>query len=131
MHRMTKQRDAIRQALAKAARPMSPHEILKAAGKNVKSLSLATVYRNLKAMAADKLIHPVQLPGEPPRYELEEAAAHHHHHFHCDSCDKVFDVSGCPKGLSTLVPGGFTLRAHELVLYGQCSSCSKDAGHAA
>lgn len=127
MHRMTRQREAIMQALRKSARPLSPAELLKVAGKHVKSLSLATVYRNVKSMVEDGLIHPVQLPGEPPRYELHEAAARHHHHFHCESCDKVFDVAGCPKGLDSLVPAGFLLRAHELVLYGTCSSCSNDA----
>ena len=35
------------------------------------------------------------------------------------------------EGLGGLVPGGFTLRAHELVLYGQCSTCAKDSEHAA
>jgi Fur family transcriptional regulator, ferric uptake regulator len=120
---MTRQREAIMQALSKSARPMSPAEILKAAGKHVKSLSLATVYRNLKALADDGQIHPVQLPGEPPRYELREAASHHHHHFHCETCDKVFDIAGCPKGLEGMVPSGFTLRSHELVLYGVCSGC--------
>ena len=126
MHRMTRQREAIHRALVHSARPMSPTEILKAAAKHVKSLSLATIYRNLKAMTDDGQVHPVQLPGEPPRYELRAAAAHHHHHFHCDTCDKVFDIPGCPKGLSTLVPTGFTLRAHELVLYGRCSACTNE-----
>lgn len=123
--RKTKQREAILQALSKSARPMSPAELLKAAGKHVKSLSLATVYRNLKAMTEDGQIHPVQLPGEPPRYELSEAASQHHHHFHCEVCDKVFDVAGCPKGLDGLVPSGFTLRSHELVLYGVCGACGE------
>ena len=112
------------QALRKSARPLSPAELLKAAGKQVKSLSLATVYRNVKSMVEDGLIHPVQLPGEPPRYELHEAASHHHHHFHCELCDKVYDIAGCPKGLDSMVPSGFSLRAHELVLYGICSGCS-------
>ncbi|MBX3375443.1 MAG: transcriptional repressor [Phycisphaeraceae bacterium] len=124
MHRRTRQREAIMQALSKSARPLSPAELLKAAGKQVKSLSLATVYRNVKSMVEEGLIHPVQLPGEPPRYELHEAAARHHHHFHCETCDRVFDIAGCPKGLESMVPVGFSLRAHELVLYGRCSGCS-------
>ena len=124
MHRMTRQREAIMQTLSRSARPMGPGEILKAAGKHVKSLSLATVYRNLKAMTEDGQVHPVQLPGESPRYELSEAAAKHHHHFHCETCDRVFDIAGCPKGLEGMVPSGFTLRSHELVLYGVCRGCA-------
>lgn len=124
---MTRQRSAIHEAMCHAARPVSPAEIMKSASRHVRSLSLATVYRNLKAMSEEGLVHPVNLPGEPPRYELREAAAHHHHHFHCESCDRVFDVTGCPPGLGALVPDGFTLRAHELVLYGRCASCAKEA----
>ncbi len=121
----TTQRDAIEAALRHAGRPLGPGEILAAARPAAGSLSLATVYRSVRRMLNERLIVAVHLPGQPPRYELRAAAAQHHHHFHCDGCDRVFDLEGCPNDLQDLLPRGFRHRAHEIVLYGTCVSCAK------
>jgi Fur family ferric uptake transcriptional regulator len=124
MPRTTRQRTAIHNAFETAGRPLSPVEVLEAASAEVPSLGQATVYRALRAMVEEGVLAPVELPGEPDRYELADAAAHHHHHFRCDSCDRVFDVHGCPGGLSNLLPPGFTMRDHEIVLFGRCDACA-------
>ena len=124
MVRKTRQRDAIRTVMEKAARPLGPEEIHRAAKRLVPSLGLATVYRRLKKLVADAGVMPVQLPGQPPRYELSAAAAHHHHHFQCDTCERVYDVEGCLPGIAQLAPPSFNLKSHEIVLYGTCASCS-------
>jgi Fur family ferric uptake transcriptional regulator len=49
---------------------------------------------------------------------------HHHHHFQCQQCQKVFDVHACPGDLSRLAPPGFTVKDHDLTLYGDCKDCS-------
>jgi Fur family transcriptional regulator, ferric uptake regulator len=121
MARNTAQRRAIRQALVDADRPLSPREVLDAAQQEVTGLGIATVYRNLKALVDDGWLAPVELPGEPPRYEV--AGKSHHHHFVCRGCDRVYELSGCPGDLASLVPPGFRLDSHEVVLYGRCSTC--------
>lgn len=123
MHRQTQQRLAIEAAFASAGRPLAPHEILEAAREQAPSLNLATVYRTLKRMVEDRAIHPVELPGEPARYELRAAADHHHHHFRCERCDSVFDLKGCVEGLKRLLPRGFRMTGHDIVLYGHCAGC--------
>ncbi len=123
--RRTPQRGAIEAALQDAGRPLGPCEILNAARPAAVSLSLATVYRCVRRMLTEHLIVAVHLPGQPPRYELRAAAALHHHHFHCDACNCVFDLEGCPNDLQDLLPRGFRHRAHEIVLYGTCVSCAK------
>jgi Fur family transcriptional regulator, ferric uptake regulator len=120
--RQTRQRDAIRAALAAAGRPLSPQELLAAARAATPGLGLATVYRTVKSMLADGTIHAVELPAAPARYEL--AGKHHHHHFHCRACDRVYELEGCPEGLRHLTPPGFALESHELVLYGRCAGCA-------
>jgi Fur family ferric uptake transcriptional regulator len=60
-------------------------------------MSHTTVYRNLKNFMADGSIAVVQVPGQAPRYELASAAAKHHHHFHCERCDRLFDLPGCAR----------------------------------
>ncbi len=126
MQRSTRQQDAIIHALQKAARPMSPPEILADAARDVPAINLTTVYRTIKRLLEAERISPVALPGEAPRYELQSVAAHHHHHFRCDRCSTVYDVEGCPAGIGGLVPRGFRLRSHDLVLYGTCKECSRN-----
>ncbi|MCA2961675.1 MAG: transcriptional repressor [Silvanigrellales bacterium] len=120
MQRKTQQRENIQAVLKDAARPLTVHEVLERASKNVPSLGIATVYRCVKALIEAGDVSLVEIVGEPLRYETAHLA--HHHHFVCDACKKVFDVQGCV-AVSTLVPHGFTLRAHEIVLYGVCASC--------
>jgi Fur family transcriptional regulator, ferric uptake regulator len=129
MERTTRQRTAIRDALAQAARPLLPQEVLDAAQQEVPGLGLATVYRNLKALVEEGALTPVNLPGANPRYELVQH--HHHHHFQCRSCDRVFDVHACPGDLTRLAPAGFTVEDHDLTLYGRCVDCAGAAQPAA
>jgi len=121
MQRQTRQRDAIRGALAATARPLSPQELLSTARRDLPGLGIATVYRTVKALLAEGALHTVELPGAPARYEL--AGKRHHHHFHCRACDGVFEVDACPAGIRRLLPGGFSLERHEIILYGLCAGC--------
>jgi Fe2+ or Zn2+ uptake regulation protein len=77
--RNTRQKDAIRAAFVETDRPLSPEEVLSYAQRAVADVSIATVYRNLKTLVDDGWLAPVQLPGEPARYEL--SGKEHHHHF--------------------------------------------------
>ncbi len=122
MERRTRQRDAIRAAFSKAARPLAVQEAHSLAMKSVPGLGIATVYRNIKALVDEGALEAVELPGEAPRYEASGLA--HHHHFRCNRCERVFDVPGCPGAMKALVPRGFRLDAHDLVLYGRCAQCA-------
>ena len=122
MERNTRQRSAIREAIAQAERPLLPQEVLDAAQQAVPGLGIATVYRNLKALVDEGELRPVNLPGENPRFEL--AGHQHHHHFQCTQCQRVFDVHACPGDLSRLAPQGFTVEDHDLTLYGRCKDCA-------
>lgn len=119
--RNTKQKDAIRKAITEADRPLSPEEILAGAQKEVKGISIATVYRNLTALVGEKWLLAVDFPGMPPRYEVAGKA--HHHHFHCNECGKVFELEGCSLDLKTRLPKGFRATAHEVFLSGACAAC--------
>lgn len=123
MERTTRQRSSIRRALEAAGRPLLPAEILDAAQQEVPALGLATVYRNLKQLMQAGEIQTVELPGEPPRYEMAHHG--HHHHFRCTACDRVFDIHDCPGDMQRLAPRGFKVDSHDLTLYGRCGDCRR------
>ena len=122
--RTTRQLQAIRTVIADAGRPLSIPEIHELAMETVETLGLRTVYRTVRRLEETGELTPVSVPGGSDRYELTSIAAKHHHHFHCTACDRFFDIHGCPGGLNKLLPEGFTLQQHELILSGLCASCS-------
>jgi Fur family ferric uptake transcriptional regulator len=122
--RSTKQKRLIWSIVERAGRPLSPSEVHGAALEELPRVSLATIYRILKSLQDEKQVVSVSLPGAQDRYETKARADHHHHHFHCDRCGKVFDVPGCGLHVGADVPAGFSIKRHEVVLYGQCKACS-------
>jgi Fur family ferric uptake transcriptional regulator len=118
--RQTRQRSALRSAFETAARPLSPQEALDFARKICGPMGLATVYRNIRALLDEGWLTPVELPGGV-RYERSGKA--HHHHFQCENCSRVFEVEGCVPAMETLAGPQFSVRRHELVLYGLCGGC--------
>ena len=119
--RNTRQKDAIRAAFVETNRPLSPDEVLSYAKRSVDDLSIATVYRNLKTMVEEGWLIAVQIPGEPPRYEV--AGKEHHHHFLCQDCHKVYELEGCLPSVRHKLPRGFRVLGHDLLLHGLCAAC--------
>ena len=112
MERSTRQRSSIRTVMEEAGRPLLPAEILGAAQREVPAIGLAGE------------VQAVDLPGEATRYELSGRA--HHHHFRCMSCNRVFNVPGCPGDMQRIAPEGFVVERHEMTLYGVCSDCHQN-----
>jgi|SRR5580658_327350 Fur family ferric uptake transcriptional regulator len=123
VNRRTRQREALQAALERVDRPLSVNELLDAAGKRIDGLGIATVYRNVRSLLEDGWIVPVEIPGEPTRYE--RAGKAHHHHFQCERCDRVFDLAGCFDNLRKLAPPKFRVKEHALTLYGLCAACAR------
>lgn len=122
LERNTRQRGAIRRAFLRTNRPLGTAEVLEEARSEVGGLGIATIYRNIRTLLDEGWLVQIDLPGEVPRYEV--AGKPHHHHFRCERCSRVYDLSGCVSSLQQLVPTGFQLARHELVLYGTCDACT-------
>ena len=56
MERNTRQRTAIRDAIALANRPLLAQEVLDAAQNQVPGLGIATVYRNIKSLVEEDVL---------------------------------------------------------------------------
>ncbi len=132
MTRDTRQREAIRRTLAEARRPLSVSELYELAQAKVARLGIATVYRNLKSLHAGEEVVRVELPGRPPRWELapgpQQALGRHHHHFLCRTCNKLYEIESCPADLQRLLPSGYVLEEHDILLRGQCQACVQSGG---
>jgi Fur family transcriptional regulator, ferric uptake regulator len=122
MERTTQQRKAILNCLLKGGRPLSVNEILESATNSVTGLGIATVYRNLKALLAEGRVKRVDLPGQAPRWEM--VPEDHHHHFLCRTCDKLFEIRACSENMARLLPEGYVLETHDILLHGQCAACA-------
>jgi Fur family ferric uptake transcriptional regulator len=122
MERNTQQRQAIIAVFENTKRPLAVQEVLELAQKQSPGLGVATVYRNIKALMAEERLHAVDLPGGVVLYELPRLT--HHHHFSCIKCSKVYDIDVCGLNFQKLLPKGFQLREHEILLSGFCSGCS-------
>jgi len=122
MRRNTRQRKAILDALEVADHPLSPQEILGRINHNGKTVNIATVYRTLAALVDRGSLDVVKLAGEPSRYEFSGKG--HHHHFRCRDCDRVLVIEKCAADVHSMVPPGYIVEDHDLLLYGLCSECS-------
>jgi Fur family ferric uptake transcriptional regulator len=129
MERFSRQRDAIFAAFTAAGRPLSPQEVLENGRAEAPTLSIATVYRAIKALVEEESLRPVKLPGEPDRYELSALAEHHH--FKCGRCGRVFDVDLDLGARNLSPPGGFRVERAEVMLYGRCNDCPPASGRRA
>lgn len=118
----TRQRDAIWTVIEASEQPLTAHEICRQAGQQVESLGIATVYRTVKQLTDEGQVRHIELPGTQPHYE--SAARHHHHFFVCEKCRGLFHLIGCLRGLPSLLPEGFQMARHEIVIYGACQSCT-------
>lgn len=123
MKRLTKQREAILRCFSASLHPLSIEEIYQQTLSDIPRINLATVYRNIKMLLEEELISSVILPGETPRYEMANLS--HHHHFLCLLCNRLYDIPGCPSGLSSLVPRGFKMVDHSIHLNGYCKKCNQ------
>ncbi|MDX2179025.1 MAG: transcriptional repressor [Bryobacteraceae bacterium] len=120
--RRTVPRSAIIEAIRSASYALTPPEIHVAAKRRYPQVGIATVYRAVHALIQSGEVAEVNLPGETStRYEIAEKP--HHHHFRCQRCFRLFDLPGCVP-LNSLLPSGFKMTRHDIVLYGFCPQCA-------
>ncbi len=119
--RNTKQRETIRAVFLREKRPLSPGEVHSLVQAEIPSVGIATIYRALKELVAGEWLIPISVAGST-RYERSDIG--HHHHFHCEQCDKTFDIEGCVGNLSKMVPDAFKVLSHELTIMGMCGTCN-------
>jgi Fur family ferric uptake transcriptional regulator len=123
--RPTRQRAALAAALADSTEFLSAQEIhgrLAASGARV---GLATVYRNLQAMAADGELDVLRTDDGEAVYRA--CSEEHHHHLLCRVCGRTVEVTApsVERWAATVsAEHGFTDVSHTVEVVGTCADCS-------
>ena len=128
----THQRQVIYRALLDAVDHPSPEMLYERVKRDIPSISLATVYRNIKTFLDNGLIGEVSLLHQDSlRGSLRlEANNTPHHHLVCRSCRKMFDLSADQvEGirLRDRLPAGFQLERFVVEAHGLCANCAAPA----
>jgi Fe2+ or Zn2+ uptake regulation protein len=121
--RITKQRKAIFSALQGDNSHPSAEDVYGKVKPTMPSISLATIYRNLKLLVDEGLILEISTSDGPNRYDYQ---THDHYHFICDKCDRVEDVEVPVQSHLNreLDLQGYSVRSHETVFNGFCRDCN-------
>lgn len=121
----TQQRAAVVQALERTEgfrTAQQLHEEVRATGGSV---GLATVYRNLRSMAAAGELDILHPPGGEAIYRLCERREHHHH-LVCRSCGAAVEIDSPDLekwATKTATRHRYRSVVHTAELYGVCSRC--------
>ena len=89
--------------------------------KDLPTISLATVYRNLNQLADNGDILKIQIPGEPDRFD---STICDHHHFNCVKCGHVSDIMPEDINLGSIANiNGNVILDYQIILKGICKEC--------
>lgn len=121
---LTRQREAILEALTASGRPLSRAEILDRARQRISRIGPATVDRNIRELTRAGLIIGVDFPGQPARFELP--AGREHPHFVCRYCNRVFDLPVAMELPEVPLPAGYTVEGGEMIFTGRCPDCAEE-----
>lgn len=86
---MSEQRVLIKKVIYTSCSHMTADQIYQTAKKEMPSLALGTVYRNLNLMTQDGEIRKVAIPGGPDRYDKNISP---HEHMQCVRCGELEDI---------------------------------------
>lgn len=128
--RATWQKEAVRDLLARTDGFRSAQQLHAALEAESTKVGLATVYRNLTAMAASGEVDQVRSDDGELLYRSCTGTAHHHH-LVCRRCGAAVEVSA--QALEAWVAAvsaehGFTQVTHTAEFFGLCRHCSQGSG---
>ncbi len=118
---MTKQRQLIYETLQNSCKHLTAEEIYFAAKKEMPSLALGTVYRNLNIMADEGLIRRIEMTDGPVRFDR---TAVKHDHIVCKCCGKIKDISDLTNTLKDAT--GVDIISYDCCIYYICEECKKN-----
>ncbi len=120
-NRLTKQRLAILSYLKNTKKHPNAGEVYLALKTQIPSLSLATVYRNLKYLQKIGLVEDIGANQKTARFDGDNSQ---HFHFICDKCGQIDDIFDSNLLNLALIRAGYPLiNKINLNIYGLCLKC--------
>lgn len=123
--RITRQRAALAETLEQTEEFLSAQELHTRLAEAGTKVGLATVYRNLQAMAADGDVDVLRTDDGESVYRA--CSTGHHHHLVCRDCGHTVEIAGPAVerwAASVAEENGFTDITHTLEIFGRCADCS-------
>lgn len=91
-----------------------------------KSISLATIYKNINFMTQSMLLLEVKLPNEKSVYEIVK---NNHSHILCNNCKEVTDIQIDTNTILNNISEqySFTINQSDLIFSGICKKCKNSS----
>jgi Fur family ferric uptake transcriptional regulator len=121
--RRTRQREVVLALVRSTMDHPSADWVYRHARRRLPRISLGTVYRNLKRLVADGLIHEIHAGGQGTRFDGNTGD---HHHVRCVGCGRVNDL---PLSVDTSREEAaaralnFRILGHQVEIQGICAQC--------
>jgi Fur family peroxide stress response transcriptional regulator len=120
----TFQRQVIYEAVVDSREHPTPEWIYEQVRQRIPSISLGTVYKNVKTFLDSGVLKQVTLHHGSLRLESNMTP---HHHLVCSSCKAIFDIEETAVGPvhlpKTELPKGFSIEQSRVEFVGVCKSC--------
>lgn len=121
--RITPQRHAILEYIIQSMTHPTADDIYRALENKFPSMSVATVYNNLRVFRESGLVKELTYGDSSSRFDF---VTNDHYHMICKSCGKIVDfhypgLDEVEQLASHLT--GFEVESHRLEVYGTCTSC--------
>ena len=120
----TFQRQVIYEAVVDSREHPTPELIYEQVRQRIPSISLGTIYKNVKTFLDSGVLKEVTLHHGSLRLESNMTP---HHHLVCSSCKAIFDIEESavePVQLpKTKLPVGFAIKQCRVEFVGLCKSC--------
>lgn len=126
---LTHQRLVIYQELMKMGDHPAPEEVYEQVRKKIPSLSLATVYNNIKTFVEHGLLRELSVHHGSLRLENNLTP---HHHLVCTNCKAIEDLDEKdfePIRLKKSLPKGFVVHRFSVEVLGLCKTCLRQNQH--
>jgi len=124
--RRSRQREAIIAVLKSTDIHPDAGWIYEQVRKVIPSISLGTVYRNLKKLKEEGLVREITVTSGLSRYDMVPQS---HYHFRCEICGRIYDLdeSLVDKSLEERIAEqtGFKITGHDIEFNGICLNCQK------
>ena len=125
----TFQRQVIYEAVVDSREHPTPELIYEQVRQRIPSISLGTIYKNVKTFLDSGVLKEVTLHHGSLRLESNMTP---HHHLVCSSCKAIFDIEESavePVRLpKTRLPAGFSIKQCRVEFVGLCKTCQTARG---